>query len=95
MAQQGGQAGPGQAVHGIIGLTQASITLVGTIGVLAAISPLVTLFTLGGLPPALVAEIRLTWAQAQLMFELSPTQRREFFFAQLQTSIAAGRNCGR
>jgi ATP-binding cassette subfamily B protein len=91
MAQQGGQTGPGQAVHGVIGLAQALITLVGMIGVLAAISPLVTLFALGGLAPALVAEIRLTRAQAGMMFEISPIQRREFFYAQLQTSIAAGK----
>jgi ATP-binding cassette subfamily B protein len=91
MAQQGGQTGPGQAVQGVIGLAQALITLVGMIGVLAAISPLVTLFALGGLAPALVAEFRLTRAQAGLMFEISPIQRREFFYAQLQTSIAAGK----
>lgn len=91
MAVQGGRAGPGQVVHGVLGGGQGVITLLGLVGVLAAISPLFAAVAVVGLVPALVAEIQLSRARARMLMRLTPVERREFFYADLQTSIAAGK----
>jgi ATP-binding cassette, subfamily B, bacterial len=91
MALQGGRAGPGQAVHGVLGAVQGVVTLFGLIGVLAAISPIFSVVAVLGLAPALVAQIQLSRARARMLVGLSPIERREQFYAELQTSITAGK----
>jgi ATP-binding cassette, subfamily B, bacterial len=44
-----------------------------------------------GFVPALVAEIKLSRARAKMLWSISPNERREFFYAELQTSIAAAK----
>ena len=91
MAKQGGRVGPGQAVHGLIGMVSGLVTLVGMVAVLTAISPLAAVIAVVALVPALLAELDLSRARARMMFRISPTERREFFYADLQASIPAAK----
>jgi ATP-binding cassette subfamily B protein len=91
MAQQSGKSGPGQVVDGVLGSVYVMVTLVGLVLVLAGISPIVAVVTLLGLGPALFAEIHLSRARSAMLWRISPTERREVFYAELQTSLAAAK----
>ncbi|WP_433041210.1 ABC transporter ATP-binding protein [Dactylosporangium sp. CS-033363] len=91
MAQSAGRTGPGQVIAGLLGTGQLVVTLAGLVAVLAAISPAIAAVTLLGLVPALVAEIRLSREQAAMLWSISPHERREFFYAELQTSLPAAK----
>ncbi|MGH3758722.1 ABC transporter ATP-binding protein [Actinophytocola sp.] len=91
MAQTAGRSVPAQVVDGLIAMTQSTITLVGLVGVLAVISPLAAAFAILGGVPALVAQIQLSRARAQLLWRISPVERRELFYMELQTSLAAAK----
>jgi ATP-binding cassette, subfamily B, bacterial len=91
MAQRAGHSGPGQVIGGVLGTGQLTITLVGLVAVLGAISPAVAGATLLGLLPALSGEIRLSRERARMLWNISPHERREFFYAQLQSSIPAAK----
>lgn len=91
MAQAAGRSGPAQVIDGLIALTQSVITLSGLVGVLAIISPPAAVFALLGGLPALVAQIRLSRARARVIWQITPIERREFFYMELQTSLAAAK----
>ncbi len=91
MAQQSGRAGPGQVVDGVVGVCRGLITLVGLILVLAALSPVMAGIALLGVGPALVAEIHLSRIRAGMMWQISPVERREFFYAELLDSLPAAK----
>ncbi|MEV4132169.1 hypothetical protein AB0J72_08380 [Dactylosporangium sp. NPDC049742] len=91
MAQSAGRSGPGRVVQGALGTGQLVVTLGGLVAVLAAISPLIAAATLLGLVPALVAEVRLSREEAAMLWSISPHERREAFYAELQTSLPAAK----
>jgi ATP-binding cassette subfamily B protein len=91
MAQGSGRSVPGQVVDSVVGLGQGAITLVGLIGVLASISPLMAMVAVLGTAPALVAQLQLSRARARMLWRISPVERREFFYVELQTSLAAAK----
>jgi ATP-binding cassette subfamily B protein len=91
MAQSAGRSSPGQVVDGVLGTTQLALTLIGLVVVLAAISPVIAGITVLGLVPGLFGEIRLSRDRARMLWNVSPHERREFFYAELQTSIAAAK----
>jgi len=91
MAQSAGRSGPGRVVQGVLGTGQLALTLTGLTVVLAAISPLIAAVTLLGLVPALVAQVRLSRAEADMLWSISPHERREAFYAELQTSLPAAK----
>lgn len=91
LAQQAGRSSPGQVVDGVIGTAQVLITTGGLVLVLAAVSPVLAGVTLLGLAPAMVAEIRLTRERARMLWRISPRERREYFYSELQTSLPAAK----
>ncbi len=91
MAQSAGSSSPGQVVQGVMGTGQLVVTLSGLVVVLAAVNPAIAAITLLGLAPALVAEIRLSRERATMLWRISSHERREFFYAELQTSIPAAK----
>ncbi len=91
MAQSAGSSSPGQVVQGVLGTGQLVVTLSGLVVVLAAVNPAIAAITLLGLAPALVAEIRLSRERATMLWRISSHERREFFYAELQTSIPAAK----
>jgi ATP-binding cassette, subfamily B, bacterial len=91
IAQTAGRSAPGQVVGGVLGTGQLAITLGGLVAVLGAISPAVAGVALLGLVPALFGEIRLSRERARMLWTISPHERREFFYAELQSSIPAAK----
>ncbi|MFG1923026.1 ABC transporter ATP-binding protein [Cryptosporangium sp. NPDC048952] len=91
MAQAAGRASPGQVINGVLGTAQLAITVSGLVVVLAAISPAIAAVNLLGLVPALLAEIRLSRVRAAMVWRISPHERREFFYAELQSSLPAAK----
>jgi ATP-binding cassette subfamily B protein len=91
LAQQAGRSGPVQTVNGGLAVLQSCITVVGLVVVLAAISPLAAAVVVGAGLPRLVAELRLSRARAVALWQLSPIERREIFYAELQTSLPAAK----
>jgi ATP-binding cassette subfamily B protein len=91
MAQMAGRSVPAQVVDGLVALIQSMITLGGLVGVLAVISPLAAVFALVGGLPALFAQMQLSRARAKVLWEISPVERREAFYMDLQTSLAAAK----
>jgi ATP-binding cassette, subfamily B, bacterial len=91
LAKQSGRVGPGQAVHGVIGMVSGLITLVGLVAVLTSISPWAAVVAVAVMVPALLAELALSRARTRMMFRTSPTERREHFYADLQASIPAAK----
>ncbi|MDX6258486.1 MAG: ATP-binding cassette, subfamily bacterial [Kribbellaceae bacterium] len=91
MAQQAGRSGPAQTVDGMLAVGQSLITLIGLVGVLVAVSPLLaTVAVVGGLP-SLAAQLQLSRARARVMWRLTPVERREIFYAELQTELPAAK----
>ncbi|WP_328329875.1 ABC transporter ATP-binding protein/permease [Kribbella sp. NBC_00382] len=91
MAQQAGRSGPTQTVDGVLAVGQSLITLIGLFAVLVAVSPVLAAVAVVGGLPSLVAQLRLSRTRARVMWQLSPVERREFFYAELQTELPAAK----
>jgi ATP-binding cassette subfamily B protein len=91
LAQSAGRSAPGQVIDGTLGTAQLTISLAGLILVLASVGPGLAALVVAGMVPLLVAEIRLSQARARMLWQISPHERREFFYAELQTSLPAAK----
>ncbi|MFE1963114.1 ABC transporter ATP-binding protein [Streptomyces sp. NPDC059479] len=91
LAQQAGGLAPFQVVEAVAGITRSTILLIGFIGSLAVIHPfLAVVVALSGIP-VLWAEITLSRRRAQTFWAISPTERREIFYATLLSSVEAAK----
>lgn len=90
LAQQAGQVAP-QLLAVIAGVTQQSVTIAGFVVVVVAISPLLALVTLVVAVPQLLAQLRLAGQRVRLLEALSPHERREFFYRDLQVDPRAAK----
>jgi ATP-binding cassette, subfamily B, bacterial len=91
LAQQAGGSTPSQVVSGTFGIGSSVVTVLGFIGSLLVVSPLLAGAVLVGAVPAIFAEWRLSRQRTAMMWRVSPAQRREFFFQQLLTSVQAAK----
>jgi ATP-binding cassette subfamily B protein len=91
VAAHAGRVSPGGVVDGTLALIQGLLTLAGLVLVLAAISPVVAGVAALGVVPALAAEIALGRARMRMLMRVSPAERREYFYADLQTSLTAAK----
>lgn len=91
LAAQGAQFGPLQSPHTITSLFQSILTLLGFIGVLIAFSPLLAgLVALAALPQ-LYAQLKIGRQRFGLAFDLSPDERRVFYYKHLLSSPQAAK----
>lgn len=91
MAQQHSRLGPTEMVEGVLSAGQSTITLLGFLGALATVSWPMALIAVVAAGPALVMELRLSRRRAEVMRGITPAERREFFYANLLTSLAAAK----
>jgi ATP-binding cassette subfamily B protein len=91
MAQQHSRQGPSAVVDGVLGAGQSAITLLGFVGALVTVSPLMAAVAVAAAVPALVAELRLSRRRAEVLAGITPAERREFFYAHLLTSLEAAK----
>ncbi|MFI0794835.1 ABC transporter ATP-binding protein [Micromonospora rubida] len=91
LAQQAAGGTPGQIVDGVLGGVRSAITVVGFLGSLYVLSPLLTLVVLGAGVPVLVAEIALSRRRARMFWNVGGIERREFFYSDLLSSAEAAK----
>ncbi|KAB1147825.1 ABC transporter ATP-binding protein [Streptomyces luteolifulvus] len=91
LAKQSGRNAPGSVVKGTLGAVRAGITIVGFLGSLLALAPLLALFILAFAFPVLAAEIVLSRHRTEMMWRISPRERRELFFDQLLSDVHAAK----
>ncbi|GGN74792.1 multidrug ABC transporter permease [Actinoplanes lobatus] len=90
LAQQGVDSSP-DFVTGVFGLGRASLTLIGFVGSLLVLSPVMTGVVLAAAVPMLVMEIRLSRRRAAVAWQVGPAERRELFYRTLLTSVDAAK----
>ncbi|MDG4796069.1 ABC transporter ATP-binding protein [Micromonospora sp. WMMD1082] len=91
LAAETGPAGPPEVVSGFLGAVQGLITMVAFLATLAAINPWMLLVVAVAAVPTLRGELRLGRQRAALLWEHGHAARREFFYAQLMTSVTAAK----
>ncbi|MFY1691401.1 ABC transporter ATP-binding protein [Plantactinospora sp. WMMB782] len=91
LADDAGRHSPIAVTGSALELLRGVVTIAGFAGTLALLNPwMVGLLALAVLPTA-HAELRLSRRRAELMWQLSPTERRQFFYAELLTGLAAAK----
>ncbi|MGW1717678.1 ABC transporter ATP-binding protein [Streptomyces sp. NPDC002156] len=91
MAKQSGRNTPGAVVSGTLGVARAGITITGFLASLVALAPLMAVFVLVFALPVLAAEIVLSRRRAEMLWSISPGERRELFFDQLLSDVNAAK----
>ncbi|MGR6322064.1 ABC transporter ATP-binding protein [Micromonospora soli] len=91
LADEAGRNSPIAVVGGGLDLLRSVLTIVGFASTLALLNPwMVGLLALAAIPTA-QAELRLSRQRAELMWRLSPVERRQFFYAELLIGLAAAK----
>lgn len=91
LADQAGRSTPSQTVVSMLQFIRSAVTVVGFLGSLLVLSPLMALFVLLAGVPMLVAELRLSRHRAQMFLTIGPTERREIFYSQLLTGVESAK----
>ncbi|WP_086662436.1 ABC transporter ATP-binding protein [Lentzea kentuckyensis] len=91
LAQQTGRSGPGQLVDDGLGAVQAAVTTGGFLGTLLVLNPGMAVVVLLAAVPALIAHLRLSRARAEVLWSITPAERREVFYAELLSSLDAAK----
>ena len=91
LAQQNGQLTCGDLVDGGLGVLRGALTVVGFAATLVVLSPILAAVVLLGGAPTVVAEVVLSRRRARMFWTIGPAQRRELFYAQLLTTVAAAK----
>ncbi|MEU7854347.1 ABC transporter ATP-binding protein [Nonomuraea sp. NPDC049141] len=81
----------GQLVDSTFLVVRSVLTLLGFLGSLAVISPWFTVVVLTATVPAFVVELRLARQRTAMMWNISPVQRRELFYAGLLGTVQAAK----
>lgn len=89
LAAEVGPTGPGEVVGSALGVAQGVFTLAAFLTTLAVLNPWMLLVVALAAVPTLRAELRLGRQRAAVVTELGHAARREFFYAQLMTSVTA------
>ncbi|MFC7763213.1 MauE/DoxX family redox-associated membrane protein [Catellatospora bangladeshensis] len=91
LAAEVGPTGPAEAVTSAIGVATGAATAAAFLAALLTINPWMLLVVLAAALPTLRAELRLSRHRAETLGELGRSTRREFFYAQLMTSVTAAK----
>ncbi|HEU5475340.1 MAG TPA: ABC transporter ATP-binding protein [Actinophytocola sp.] len=91
LAQQHSRVGPAAIVDSGLAAAQAAISMAGFLAALAAVSAPMAVVAVVAAGPALVMELRLSRRRAAAMADISPAERREYFYAQLLISLEAAK----
>lgn len=86
---QEGSASTGQLVDAVSGTAHGALSLVGFVGSLLVISPVMTTLVLLTAVPAVIAELLLSRSRAGMQWATEQTHRREFFYSRLLTGVQA------
>jgi ATP-binding cassette, subfamily B, bacterial len=84
-------SGPGQLLDSAFQCGRNMLTMTGFVGSLAVINPWFTVVVVAAAVPAFLVELRLSRQRAATLWEIGPTQRREFFYTRLLGSVDAAK----
>lgn len=91
MAETTGDMTCGDVIDGSLGVVRAVLTVVGFLGSLLLLSPVMTGLLLAGGIPTVVAELTLSRRRARLLWVIGAAQRREAFYARMLSSVGAAK----
>jgi len=91
LATQVGPTGPSEMVNSVFGVVQGALTLGAFLTTLAVLNPWMLLVASVAAVPALRAELQLGRQRARMVSQLGRNARREFFYAELMTSVIAAK----
>ncbi|MEO3926249.1 ABC transporter ATP-binding protein [Micromonosporaceae bacterium B7E4] len=91
LAQRASSMAPNQTMDGALSIGRSTITLTGFLGSLLMLSPTMAGLVLVAAVPILLGEIAMSQRRARMFWDIGPTERREFFYANLLTSIEAAK----
>ncbi|MEV4108705.1 ABC transporter ATP-binding protein [Nonomuraea sp. NPDC049695] len=91
LAHTSGGATPSAVVAGTLAIGRALVTVLGFLGALLVVNPLLAGAVLVAALPALAAELRLSRQRASMMWRIGPMERRQLFYRQLLTSVRAAK----
>lgn len=91
VAQESGRSAPSNVVNGFVGVGRSLVTIAGFVGSLAVLDPMITVLVLLAGVPAVLAERALARRRVAMFMEMSPSVRREMFYARLLTDVRAAK----
>jgi ATP-binding cassette subfamily B protein len=91
LAQRSGAASPNGVVDGAISMAGGVLTLTGFLGSLVFLNPLMAIIVVLAAAPALFAQLRMARVRATVLWDIGPAERREFFYADLLSTVEAAK----
>ena len=88
LAQEGTNS-TGHLVESVCGTLNGALSLIGFIGSLVILSPLMTALVLVAALPALAGQLLLSRSRATMLWKTEQIHRREFFYSRLLTGVQA------
>lgn len=86
LAQDAGAAAPGQVVNGALGISRDTVTMVGFVGTLLALNPVLAVVVALAAVPTIRAEVLLARRRVSAMRTIAFATRRRFFYGNLLSS---------
>ncbi|WP_433189738.1 ABC transporter ATP-binding protein [Actinoallomurus sp. CA-150999] len=91
LAQQSAEHAPDQLVQMGLSTLQGTLGIVGFLGTLVAINPIMAGAALAAAAPAMIAHLTLSRRRAGLLWRTSPGMRRKIFYQMLLTDLQAAK----
>ncbi|WP_157246378.1 ABC transporter ATP-binding protein [Nonomuraea typhae] len=91
MAQQAGASSPAMVADGLLGIARSTIMLIGFLGSLLLLAPVMVGLVLAAGVPILIGEIAIARRRARVFYAVGPAERREIFYATLLSSAEAAK----
>ncbi|NUR29727.1 MAG: ABC transporter ATP-binding protein, partial [Catenulispora sp.] len=89
LAQQAAMTAPDQVTGSLFQIVQNTLSVVSFLGVLIVISPLMAAITVVAAIPVLIVQIVISKARVDMMWKISPRNRRQLFYQMLLLDLAA------
>jgi ATP-binding cassette, subfamily B, bacterial len=91
MAQRVSMSGPGQAFNGALAVGQSALTVTGFLVALLVLNPVMAAVLLVATIPGIFVEMGIARRRAAMMEGISQASRRQYFYANLLSSLAAAK----
>lgn len=89
LAQQAAMTAPDQVTGSLFQIVQGLLSVTSFLGVLIVISPMMAAITVVAAIPVLIVQIVISRARVDMMWKISPRNRRQLFYQMLLLDLAA------
>ncbi|MEV0645121.1 ABC transporter ATP-binding protein [Phytomonospora sp. NPDC050363] len=89
LAQQAAMTAPDQVTGSLFQIVQGTLSVVSFLGVLIVISPIMAAITVVAAIPVLIVQIVISRERVEMMWKISPRNRRQLFYQMLLLDLAA------